>query len=88
MRSMSPVALDRETLSTSASRLIGISPQRFSVYRMLSWAMLSPSRMTRSLEIALSVVIAVRKSAMMGASGSSGAEAAFGGSSTGIVRVT
>ena len=49
IRSIRPVAFDSETLSTSARRLIGISPLRWSVYMMLSWAMLMPSRTRRSL---------------------------------------
>ena len=39
---MSPVAFDSDTSSMSASRLIGISPWRSSMYMMWSWAMLMP----------------------------------------------
>ena len=91
IRSMRPVALDSETLSMSARRLIGISPQRWSVYRMLSWAMLRPSRRTRSLEMALSAMIVDRKSAMIGAYGSlpvAGVDRADGVRPPLMVRVT
>ena len=51
--------------STSASWLIVISPCRWSVYMMWSWAMLTPRRRSRSLEAHLSWLIVARKSAMM-----------------------
>ena len=63
---------------TSASRLIGISPLRWSVYRMCSCAMLMPIRSSRSLDAHLIWFIAARKSAMMGPYGSSAGSARRG----------
>ena len=41
IRSIRPVAFENETFRTSASWLIVISPARWSVYMMWSWAMLT-----------------------------------------------
>ena len=65
IRSIRPVALETETFSTSASRLMVISPLRWTVYMMWSWAMLTPWRSSRSLDAHLSWLIVARKSAMM-----------------------
>ena len=57
---------------------------------MCSWAMLSPRRSTRSAAAHLSIVIAARKSAMMGAYGSALAagDVVGAGCSGAMVRVT
>ena len=49
----------------SASWLMVISPWRWTVYMMWTWAMLTPSRRSRSLDAHLSWVMVARKSAMM-----------------------
>ena len=77
-RSMRPVAFESETPSTSARRLIVMTPLRWSVYMMWSWAMLMPSRTSRSLIAHFIAPIVTRKSAMMRSVGSSPADACRG----------
>ena len=89
IRSTRPVAFESDTFRTSASRLIVMSPWRWTVYMMWTWAMLTPSRRSRSLEAHLSWVIVARKSAMMAAVRSlDGPAGSTGRGPEPIVRVT